>query len=72
MLSSQPTQCLANRPTEGVRELIYLARDKDHHKQLFSEFEGLTVGHQADSMFDMTSNFHWNWPGRTPLNGLPF
>ena len=48
----------------GVRELIYLVRDVDELKSLFSEFECLSTGYFDQSMFDMVSNFHWIFIGK--------
>lgn len=54
-----PTHRLA-----GVRELIYLIRNEDHLKRVFSEFEPITLGYFEQRMFDMTSNFHWIFVGQ--------
>lgn len=48
----------------GNRELIYLVRDEDHLKDLFSEFECITTGYFDHAMFDMRSGFHWIFVGK--------
>ena len=48
----------------GVLELIYLVRDENDLKDLFSEFECVSTGYFDQSMFDMESNFHWIFVGR--------
>jgi SAM-dependent methyltransferase len=47
----------------GLYEMIYLVRDEDELKALFSEFDCITTGHTDQSMFDMSSNFHWIFVG---------
>ena len=42
----------------------YLVSDEEELKDLFSEFECLSTGYFDQSMFDMTSNFHWIFVGR--------
>jgi hypothetical protein len=49
---------------EGVKEMIFLVRDEEHLKDLFSEFECLTSGYFDQRMFDLRSNFHWIFVGR--------
>lgn len=48
----------------GVKESIYLIRDEEHLKEVFEEFECLSIGHFDQGMFDMKSNFHWIFIGR--------
>jgi len=48
----------------GLKELIYLVRDENELKDLFSEFECITTGYFDQKMFDMSSNFHWIFAGR--------
>jgi len=48
----------------GVAEDVLLTRDEDHLRSQFAEFEPVTVGHFSQSMFDMTSNFHYIFIGR--------
>lgn len=50
----------------GLKELIYLVRDERELKDLFSDFECVTTGYFDQSMFDMSSNFHWIFVGRKP------
>lgn len=47
----------------GLRELIYLVRDEPELRDLFSDFETVTIGYFDQRMFDMTSNFHWIFAG---------
>ena len=51
----------------GLRELIYLVRDEQELKDLFSQFECVTTGYFDQAMFDMRSNFHWIFIGRKHL-----
>lgn len=48
----------------GLRELIYLVRDVDELKSLFSEFECVSTGYFDQSMLDMVSNFYWIFIGK--------
>ena len=48
----------------GRNDIIYVVRDRDELKNLFSEFECLSIGYFDQSMFDMVSNFHWIFVGR--------
>ena len=48
----------------GDREFIYLVRDENELKLLFAEFECVTTGYCDQSMFDLTSCFHWIYVGR--------
>lgn len=48
----------------GLHEMIYLVRDEDELKSLFSEFECITTGYFDQRMFDLRSNFHWIFAGR--------
>jgi SAM-dependent methyltransferase len=48
----------------GVREMIYLVKDSDELKNLFSEFECLSTGYFDQSMFDLKSAFHWIFIGQ--------
>ena len=50
----------------GINQLIFVVRDESHLKQVFSAFECLTVGYFDQSMFDLTSNFHWIFVGQKP------
>ncbi len=50
----------------SYRLLVYLVRDQDHLKRLFSDFDCITTGHFSQGMFDMSSNFHWIFVGRKP------
>src|SRR3989344_3154572 len=43
----------------GNREFIYLVRDEEHLKDLFSDFKCLSTGYFDHAMFDMPSGFHW-------------
>jgi SAM-dependent methyltransferase len=47
----------------GLHEMIYLVRDEDELKSLFSEFECLTTGYFDQAMFDHKSGFHWIFSG---------
>ena len=38
--------------------------DEEELKDLFSEFECLSTGYFDQSMFDMTSTFHWIFVGK--------
>jgi SAM-dependent methyltransferase len=49
---------------EGVKELIYLVNDEAELKALFPQFQPLSVGYFDQSMFDLTSNFHWIFIGQ--------
>ena len=49
---------------QGHRELVYLVRDEEELKKLFSDFECITTGYFDQAMFDMKSNFHWIFAGR--------
>lgn len=53
-----------NHRLDGLRLLIYLVRDEDELRRLFSEFECITTGYFDQAMFDMKSNFHWIFVGR--------
>jgi len=48
----------------GLKELIYVVRDEEHLKDLFSEFECVDVGYFDMSSFDVKGNFHWIFVGR--------
>ena len=48
----------------GLHEMIYLVRDDDELKSLFSEFECVTTGYFDQRMFDVKSNFHWIFVGK--------
>ena len=48
----------------GLRELVYVVRDEEHLKSLFSEFECINLGYFDMSMFDVTGNFHWIFVGK--------
>ena len=48
----------------GLHVMVYLVRDEDDLKSLFSEFECITTGHIDQGMFDMKSNFHWIFVGQ--------
>lgn len=50
----------------GLRELVYVVRDEEHLRRLFSDFECVNVGYFDMSMFDMKSSFHWIFVGRKP------
>jgi SAM-dependent methyltransferase len=50
----------------GLREMIYVVRDEDHLRRLFSNFECVNVGYFDMSMFDMKGSFHWIFVGRKP------
>jgi len=50
----------------GLRELVYVVRDEEHLKRLFSDFECVNVGYFDMCMFDVKSNFHWIFVGRKP------
>lgn len=53
-----------NHRLYSLHEMIYLARDEDELKDLFSEFECLTTGYLDQRMFDLKSNFHWIFVGK--------
>jgi len=48
----------------GLKELIYVVRDEEHLRRLFSDFECINTGYFDMSMFDMKSSFHWIFVGR--------
>lgn len=48
----------------GNQELIYLVRDEEHLRDIFSEFECVSTGYFDQAMFDMKSNFHWIFIGK--------
>ncbi len=48
----------------GVSEIIFLVRDRDDLKDLFSEFDCISTGYFDQSMFEMNSNFHWIFIGK--------
>ncbi|HEY4497214.1 MAG TPA: class I SAM-dependent methyltransferase [Candidatus Paceibacterota bacterium] len=48
----------------GNRELIYVVKDEEHLKDLFSEFECLSMGYFDVSMFDQKGGQHWIFIGR--------
>ena len=48
----------------GNRELIYVVKDEEHLKNLFSEFECLTTGYFDVSMFDQKGGQHWIFVGK--------
>ncbi len=47
----------------GVKELIFLVRDREDLCSLFSQFKVLSTGYFDQSMFDLRSNFHWIFIG---------
>ena len=55
-----------NHRLSGLKELIYLVRDEEELKDLFSEFECVTTGYFDQRMFDIASNFHWIFAGKKP------
>ena len=48
----------------GLKEMIYLVKNKEELKDLFSQFECITTGYFDQSMFDVSSNFHWIFSGK--------
>lgn len=48
----------------GLRELVYVVRDEEHLRRLFSDFECVNIGYFDMSMFDMKSSFHWIFVGK--------
>ena len=48
----------------GLKEMVYVVRDEEHLKSLFSEFEPINIGYFDMSMFDVKRNFHWIFVGR--------
>jgi SAM-dependent methyltransferase len=50
----------------GVSEDVLAVRDQDHLRDLFNEFETVTVGYFDQSMFDLHSNFHFIYVGCKP------
>ena len=48
----------------GLHEMVYMVRDEDELKSLFSEFECVTTGYFDQGMFDLKSNFHWIFVGK--------
>lgn len=50
----------------GVSEDVLAVRDERHLRDLFDEFEPVTVGYFDQSMFDLHSNFHFIFVGRKP------
>lgn len=48
----------------GRREFIYLVRDEDELRSLFSEFEPVGTGYFDQSMLDLKSNFHFIFIGK--------
>lgn len=48
----------------GLKELVYVVRDEEHLRRLFSDFECVNIGYFDMSMFDVKSNFHWIFVGR--------
>jgi SAM-dependent methyltransferase len=54
----------------GYHEFIYIVRDEDHLKNLFSIFKCITVGCFDQRMFDMDSNFHWLFAGQKWYYGM--
>jgi SAM-dependent methyltransferase len=56
-----------NHRLDGLREMIYLVRDEQELKDLFSDFDCVTTGYFDQSMFDMKSNFHWIFVGEKHL-----
>jgi len=46
------------------REYIYIIRDEQHLKEVFSSFETVTTGFFEQSLFGGESNFHWIFAGR--------
>lgn len=53
-----------NHRLNGLRELMYVVRDEEHLKSLFSEFEPVNTGYFDMSLFDVKSSFHWMFTGR--------
>jgi len=53
-----------NHRLKDFREFIYLVKDKKELKELFSEFECVSTGYYDQSMFDMSSTFHWIFVGK--------
>jgi len=49
----------------GLHEMVYLVRDEEDLKDLFSDFECVTTGYFDQRMFDL-DNFHWIFAGRKP------
>jgi len=47
----------------GVKELIFMVRDREDLCSLFSQFKVLSTGYFDQSMFDLYSNFHWIFIG---------
>ncbi len=47
----------------GVKEHIFLVRDKEDLCGLFSQFKVLSTGYFDQGMFDLLSNFHWIFVG---------
>lgn len=54
----------ADHRLAGVHEEILLCRDEEHLRDLFREFELVTTGYFDQSMFDLSSNFHYILVGR--------
>lgn len=50
----------------GLKEMIYLVRDEEELKDLFSEFECINVGYLEHSMFDLLNTQHWIFTGKKP------
>jgi SAM-dependent methyltransferase len=48
----------------GEREYIYIIRNDQHLKEVFSRFETVTTGFFEQSLFGDQSNFHWIFVGR--------
>jgi SAM-dependent methyltransferase len=69
---SQNTQIYKVRVTDpdhrlyGVSEDVLAVRDEEHLRNLFDEFEPVTVGYFDQSMFDLKSNFHYIFVGCKP------
>ena len=48
----------------GLRELVFVVRDKEELIDLFSEFECVTTGYYDARIFDMHSTYHWIFVGK--------
>lgn len=53
-----------NDRLKGYREFIYLVRDENDLRNLFSEFTPVEIGYFDQGMFTVKSNFHWIFVGK--------
>lgn len=48
----------------GLHEMMYIVRDEEQLKHIFSDFEPINIGYFDHSLLDVKSGFHWIFVGR--------